>query len=82
MGSQYILVKKTITVPNTATVAAAVSNNGDKKAIFKNCAPFADCISEINNIKVDNAKDIDLEIPMYNLMEYNHNYLKTPGTLC
>ena len=82
MGSQHILVKRTITVPNTATVAAAVSNNDDKKVIFKNCAPFADCINEINNIKVDNAKDIDLEIPMYNLMEYNHNYLKTAGRLC
>ena len=82
MGSQHILVKRTITVPNTATVAAAVSNNDDKKVIFKNCAPFADCISEINNIKVDNAKDIDLEIPMYNLMEYNPNYLKTAGRLC
>ena len=72
----YILVKGTITVKNT--VAA---NNTNKKLIFKNCAPFTICISEINNTQVDNAKDIDIVIPMYNLIEYSDNYSKTCGSL-
>ena len=45
--------------------------------IFKNCAPFTDCISEINNTKIDNAKDIDVVMAMYNLTEYSDNYSKT-----
>ena len=44
----YILVKGTITVNNTAAADAA-ANNTNKKVIFKNCAPFTNCISEINN---------------------------------
>ena len=44
----YILVKGTITVANTSTAGAA-ANNTNKKVIFKNCAPFTNCISEINN---------------------------------
>ena len=74
----YILVKGTITVPNMAA-ATAVSNNGNKKVIFKNRASFTDCTSEINNTQVDNAKDIDVVMPMYNLIEYN--YSKTSGSL-
>ena len=49
--------------------------------IFKNCAPFTDCISEINNTQIDNAKDIDLVMPMYNLIEYSDNYSKTSESL-
>ena len=60
----YILVKGNISVNNTAADGAA-ANNTNKKVIFKNCAPFTDCISKINNIQVDNAKDIDIVIPMY-----------------
>ena len=52
----YILVSGTITVPNTAA-AGAVANNR-KNIIIKNCAPFTNCISEINNTQIDNAKDI------------------------
>ena len=47
----------------------------------KNCAPFINCISEINNTQVDNAKDIDIVMPMYNLIEYSDNYAKTSGSL-
>ena len=47
----YILVKGTITVNNTAA-ADADANNANKKVIFKNCVPFTDCISEINNTQV------------------------------
>ena len=53
-----ILVKETVSVKNTA-VAEADAYNANIKVIFKNCAPFTDCISETNNIQVDNAKDID-----------------------
>ena len=76
----YILVKGTVTVNNTAAAGAA-ANNTNKKVIFKNCAPFTNCISEINNTQIDNAKDIDIVMPMYNLIEYSDNYAKTTGRL-
>ena len=75
----YILVTGTIAVNNTAA-ADADANNTNKKVILKNCAPFTNCISEINNTKVDNAKDI-VVMPMYNLIEYSDNYSKTPASL-
>ena len=76
----YILVKGTISVNNTAAQGAA-ANNTNKNVIFKNCAPFTNCISEINNTQIDNAKDIDIVMPMYNLIEYSDNYAKTTGSL-
>ena len=79
-SDSYILVKGTISANNTAAAGAAV-NNDDKKVIFKNCAPFTNCISEINNTQVDNAKDTDIVMPMYNLIEYSDNYAKTSGSL-
>ena len=62
----YILVRVTIIVNTTETAGAP--NNRNKKIIFKNCAPFTNCISEINNTQIDNAKDIDIMMPMYNLI--------------
>ena len=76
----YILVKETIIVNNTAAQGAA-PDSSNKKVIFKNCAPFTNCISEINNTQIDNAKDIDILMPMYNLIEYSDNYAKTTGSL-
>ena len=76
----YILVKGTITVNNTAAQGAA-ANNTNKKVIFKNCALFTNGISEINNTQIDNAKDIDIVMPMYNLIEYSDNYAETTGSL-
>ena len=61
--------------------ADADANNSNKKLIFKNCALFTNCISEINNTQVDNAKDIDIVMTMYNLIEYSDNYSKTSGSL-
>ena len=46
-SNAYILVKGTMTVTSTGTAAAP--DNRNKKVIFKNYAPFTDCISEINN---------------------------------
>ena len=45
--------------------------------MFKNCAQFTICISEINNTQIDNTKDIDILMLMYNLIEYSDNYSKT-----
>ena len=60
----YILAKLTITIPNT-TAADSNTNNTNKKIKFKNLAPFINCISEINNAQVDNAKDIEIYIERY-----------------
>ena len=79
-NNAYILVKVKISVDNTAA-ASADANNTNKKVIFKNCALFTDCISEINNTQVDNAKYIDIVMPMYNFIEYSDNYSKTCGSL-
>ena len=76
----YILVKGTISVNNTAA-QGATANNTNKKVIFKNLAPFTNCISEINNTQIDNVKDTDNVMPMYNLIEYSDNYAKTTGSL-
>ena len=76
----YILVKGSITVNDTAGAGAA-ANNTNKKVIFKNCAPFTNCISKINNTQIDNAEYIDIVMPMYNLIEYSDNYSKTSGSL-
>ena len=48
--------------------------------MFENCALFTECISEINNKEIDHAKDIDVVMPMYNLIEYSNNYSKTSGS--
>ena len=54
----------------------------NKDLIFKNCASFADCISEINNIQVNNLKDLVVVMPIYNLIEYSiDNYSKTSRNL-
>ena len=62
----YILVKGAITIPPVP--ARAIPGNNDKEVVFKNCTPFTDCISEINNTQIDNVKDIDVVIPMYSLI--------------
>ena len=67
-------------VANTTVTDAKASNN-DKQVLFKNFTPFTDCISEINNRQIDNSKYIDVEMLMYNLIEYSNNYSKTPGGL-
>ena len=76
----YILVKGNILANNTAADGAA-ANNTNKKVIFENCAPFTDCICEINNRHLDNAKDIDIIISMYNSAEYRDSFSKTCGSL-
>ena len=67
----------------TITVAELVAGGGNnnKKITLKNCAPYTDSISEINNLEVNNVKDIDIIMLMYNLIECSDNYLKISGIL-
>ena len=78
----YILVEGRITVTGAAADAAArQTDERDRGVIFKNCAPFIKFKSEINNADIDNAKDIDIVMAVYNLIEYSDNYSKTSGSL-
>ena len=78
----YILVKGIITITGAGDDAAARrADERNKGVIFKNCAPFTKCISKINDAEIDNAQDIDIVMPMYNLIEYSDNYSKTSGSL-
>ena len=78
----YILVKGTITITEAgADVAARQADERDKGVTFKNCAPFTKCINRINSTEIDNAKDINIVMLMYNLIEYSDNYSKTSGSL-
>ena len=69
----YILASAIITISNTGT---ATNPNNKQKIIIKNCARCTKCMSEINKTKIDNAKDMDIAMLMYNLIEYSHNYSK------
>ena len=82
-----LLVKKTFTpndfeAPNNTVANATATNDGNnnafgkEKLIFKNNAPFINCITKINGIKIDNAEHLDVVMPMYNLLEYSKNYKK------
>ena len=78
----YILVKGTITITGAGDDDAAKRlDERNKGVIFKNCAPFTKCISRINNTDIDNAQDIDIVIPMFNLIEHSDNYSNTSGSL-
>ena len=71
------MLRSCILMSGTITVAALAASGGKKniQVVFKNCAPFTNCISKINNTQIDNAEDINVVIPMYNLIEYSNNYL-------
>ena len=76
----YILINGTITV----TANAGANNIRDKKnrpLILKNNAPFVSCITKINNKLIEDAEDLDIVTPMYNLLEYSKNYKRTIGSL-
>ena len=78
----YVLVNGTKTVTGAGDAAAArQADERDKGVTFKNWAPFIKCINRINNTEMDNAKDIDIVMPIYNLIEYSDNYSKTSGSL-
>ena len=76
----YILVNGTITV----TANAGANNIRDKrnrKLIIRNNAPFVSCITKINGELIEDADDLDVVLPMYNLLECSKNYRKTIGSL-
>ena len=65
------LLKKKITITGAGDNAAGKqADDRDKGVAFRNCVPFTNCISEINNTQIDNTKDINIVMPMYNLIKF------------
>ena len=78
----YILVNRRITITGAGdTIANRQADERNKRVVFQSCAPFTTCKSELNNREIYNAKDIDIVMSMYNLMEYSDNYSKTSRSL-
>ena len=78
----YILFKGRITITGAGDNGAATqADEKNKGVIFKNFTPFINCKSEIDNIEIDNAKNIYIVMPMYNLIQYSDNYSKKSGSL-
>ena len=73
----YILVNGIITVAGNQP-----RDRQNRPLILKNNAPFVLCITRINNELIEDADDLDIVMPMYNLLEYSKNYRKTIGSLC
>ena len=81
-SNAYILVKGRIAITGAGDDAAAKqADERNKGVIFKSCASFTNCKSEIDNTKIDNAKDTDIVMPMYDIEGYNDNYKETTGNL-
>ena len=81
-SNAYILVSGTITITGVkADDNARLLDERNKAVTFKNCAPFTECISNINNTQIDNANDIDVVIPQYDLIEYRDKYSKISESL-
>ena len=76
-SNTYIVVSGTIAI---AALSGGGGNN-NIQVVFRNCTAFTNCISEINNTQIDNPKDIDVVMPVYNLIEYRDNYSKLSGSL-
>ena len=74
----HIVVKGDITLTKAANRDFIDVRN--RFLAFKNNAPFTNYISRINNVLIDNAEDLDVVMPMYNLLEYSKNYRKTLGS--
>ena len=60
-------------------MVATQTDEINKQVMLKNCTPFTDSISEISNMEPDNAKDLDVVLLTYDLIEYSNNYSKTSG---
>ena len=75
-------MKGTATITGAGTDAAArTADKRNKQVTFQSCAPFTNCISQVNNTQVDNAEYLDIAMPMYNLIECSDKYAKTSGSL-
>ena len=77
----YILVKGTVTVNGVVNGAENEILRRNRPLILTNNAPFVSCITKINNEFIEDADDLDIVMPMYNLLEYSQNYRKTIGSL-
>ena len=79
----YILVKSTITVAASGgnNDASNIRDKRNRPLILKNNAPFVSCITRINGELIEDANDLDIVVPMYNLLEYSKNYRKIIGSL-
>ena len=79
----YILVKGTITVtaPGVNNNANNIRDKRNRPFILKNNAPFVSCITRINGELIEDADDLDIVMPMYNLLKYSKNYRKIIGSL-
>ena len=75
----YVVVKRSITLAKTDRRRFIDIRN--RFLAFKNNAPFTNCISKINNVLIDKAEDLDVVMPMHNLLGYSKNYRKTIGRL-
>ena len=75
----YIVVKGDITFAKTN--GRGIIDIRNRFLTFNNNMPFTNCMSKINNVLIDNAEDLDIVMPMYNLLEYSKNYRKTTGSL-
>ena len=75
----YIVVKGDITL--TKTNGRGIIDIRNRFLAFKNNAPLTNCILKINNVLIDNAEDLDIVMPMYNLLEYSKHYRKITGSL-
>ena len=81
-SNAYTLVTRRVTVTGAgADASAREADERDKGEIFKNCTSCINCKSEINNTEINNAKNIDIVMPMYNLIEYSDSYSKISGSL-
>ena len=80
-SNEYIFVNGTITITGAGADDTAKRLDERIKGVrFKNCAPFTDCINEINNTQRKNAKDLDAVLLMYILKDYSDNYSETSGS--
>ena len=77
----YILVDGSIRADAEAPPLAALANIANARLTLKNCAPFTKCNLEINDEHVDTAENLDIAMPMYNLIEYSDNYQDSSATL-
>ena len=66
--------------PDNVNEANKWKGKGSKEVIFKNCAPFIECTSEIDNIQINHTKDLDIVMSMHNLIKYSNNYSKSSGS--
>ena len=81
-SDRYIPVKETMTVVGQGADAATIAIDGNNEEVtLKSCAPFNDCISEINKKQLDKANGLGCVMPKYNLVEYNNCYSKASGNL-